>query len=97
MSRRASIFDPMRAMTSEGGPTKITPACSHASANGAVGRRDVRRLSIGVREHGDGLDLELAARADDAEGDFAAVGDQETFDHELQEGFRFSRNALSPS
>ena len=49
MSRRASIFDPMRAMTSDGGPTKIRPACSHASAKrGVLGQKPVAGVD-GVR------------------------------------------------
>ena len=38
-SARASVFDPMRAMTSDGGPTKTMPARSSASANAARSER----------------------------------------------------------
>ncbi len=45
-------------------------------ADGGVGLADVRRVGVGVAEHGDGADAEPAARADDAAGDLAAVGDE---------------------
>ena len=38
-SARASILDPMRAMTAAGGPTKVIPACVHASAKPAFSDR----------------------------------------------------------
>ena len=47
-------------------------AASHA--------RDVQRVGVGVAEHGDGRDAEAPARADDAAGDLAAVGDEDTVD-----------------
>jgi len=37
---------------------------------------------MAIREHGDRRDIELAARADDAERDFAAIGDEKTLDHQ---------------
>ena len=43
--------------------------------------RDVRRTRVGVRVDGDRLDAELAARADDAHGDLAAVRDEDAADH----------------
>src|SRR6202023_578340 len=59
----------------------------------AVARRggpDVQRLirfthmaraGVGVREHRDGAQPQPACGAEDAAGDFAAIGDQETLDH----------------
>ena len=38
--RRASIFEPIRAMTVDGGPTNTSPACSHAAANAAFSERN---------------------------------------------------------
>jgi len=61
-----------------------------ARVNGVVGGRDVRRGRIGIREHGDRRDIELAARADDAERDFAAIGDEKTLDHQ-ENGFEHKR------
>ena len=43
---------------------------------GLVPVGDVRRGAIGVRVDGHGPDAELAQRAEDADGDLAAVGDQ---------------------
>ena len=38
---------------------------------------DVLRVAVGLRVDGDRLDPELVERADDADGDLAAVGDQD--------------------
>ena len=57
----------------------------------------MRRAFIRLGVDPDGLDPELATRADDPDGDLAAIRDQETADHAVQEGLRFSRNARSPS
>ncbi len=40
ISRLASIFDPMSSMARAGGPTKISPASSHARANSARSERN---------------------------------------------------------
>ena len=45
---------------------------------GLVGEPHVQRRAVGVGVDGDGLDAELAAGADDADRDLAAVGDQHT-------------------
>ena len=67
--------------------------------NRAVGEADVEALAVGGRVHGDGLDAELAAGADDADRDLAAVGDQDALEHEpsrLELGsFRAPRGRLS--
>ncbi len=39
------------------------------------------RAAVGFAEDGDGLDAELAAGADDPQGDFTAVGDQNALEH----------------
>ena len=49
---------------------------------GVVGLAHVQRLAVHVGEDGDRLDAHLAAGANDADGDFAAVGDQNSFEHE---------------
>ena len=39
IARRASILEPIRRMTSDGGPTNTRPAASHAAANAAFSER----------------------------------------------------------
>ena len=48
-----------------------------ADADGFIGERDVLGVAVGLRMHDDRLDAELAARALDAQRDFAAIGDQD--------------------
>ena len=57
----------------------------------------MRGTDISVRVDRDGLDAELAACVDDAQGDLAAVGDEDALDHRDQRGGRLSRNARNPS
>jgi hypothetical protein len=45
----------------------------------AVRERHVQGCRIGFRMHGDRLEAEAAAGAQDAAGDLAAVGDQDAF------------------
>jgi hypothetical protein len=52
-----------------------------ADAHRLVGEPHVERLAIGLGEHGDGLDLELAAGAQDAKRDLPAVGDEDLSEH----------------
>ena len=52
-----------------------------ADADVVVGEAHVQRLAIGLRVHGDRLDAELAARADDAQRDLAAIRDQDFLEH----------------
>ena len=40
------------------------------------------RVAVGLRVDGDRLDAELVERADDADGDLAAVGDQDLCEHQ---------------
>ena len=44
--------------------------------------RDVQRVLVGGRVDGDGLDAELVQRADHADGDLAAVRDQDAVEHD---------------
>ena len=67
------------------------------SATARSASAHVQRAGIGIRVHRDGLDAQLAAGADDADGDLAAVGDQDLRDQASHRGFRFSRKARSPS
>jgi hypothetical protein len=48
----------------------------------------VQRAAVHFGEHGHRADAQLAAGADDADGDFAAVGDQDFFEHGLSIGRR---------
>ena len=46
-----------------------------------IGLGDVRRAGVGVGVDGDGADAETAAGGEDAAGDLAAVGDQNSCRH----------------
>lgn len=52
-----------------------------ADADAFVCKTDVLGVRVGSRVHGDGLDAHLAAGALNAQGDFAAVGDQNFSKH----------------
>ena len=52
-------------------------ARSGPDADGLVGELHVQRLLVGLGIDRDGLDAQLPARADDAKGDFAAIGDED--------------------
>ena len=47
-----------------------------------VGVRDVERAAVGLRVDGDRAEPELAQRAEDADRDLTAVGDQNLVEHE---------------
>ena len=69
-------------------------------AHGPVRGHDVRRVGVGVGIDGDGLDTQLAAGADDADRDLAAVGDEQASNrahHLIHDGGRLARNAPMPS
>ena len=57
-------------------------AARRADADVLVGEADVQRVLVGLGVDGDGLDAELAAGADDAQGDLAAVGDEDFLEHD---------------
>jgi hypothetical protein len=42
----------------------------------------VHRINIRLGINGDGFHIELASGADDAEGDFAAIGYQDALEHD---------------
>jgi hypothetical protein len=50
-------------------------------AHAFVGEQHVFETVVGRRVHGDGLDSELLAGAQDAQRDFAAIGNDEFFEH----------------
>ena len=50
---------------------------ARADAHRLVGEAHVERARVGLGVHGDGADAELAARADDAQRDLAAVRDED--------------------
>jgi hypothetical protein len=52
-----------------------------ADAHVVVGEAHVQGLAVRLGVDGDGLDAQLAARADDAQGDLAAVGDEDFLEH----------------
>ena len=56
-------------------------AGARADADIVVGKAHVQRLAVGLGVHRHRLDVELAARADDAQRDLAAVGDQNFLEH----------------
>ena len=50
-------------------------------AYGAVGQAQVGRVGVGLGVDADRLDPEFLARADDAEGDLASVGNEDASEH----------------
>src|SRR5579871_1361926 len=52
-----------------------------ADADRLIRPVDMQGIGIGGRVDGDGLDAQLFARADDADGDLAAIGNQNLFEH----------------
>ena len=50
---------------------------SRAEVHGDIGCQGVGGLGVGIGVHGDGADAQAPARADDAQGDLAAVGDED--------------------
>ena len=56
-------------------------APGRADADVFVGEAHVQRVLVRLRVDRDGLDAELAARANDAQRDFAAIGDQDLLEH----------------
>ena len=51
-----------------------------------IGELNVHRVDIRLGVHSDRFDIEFAAGADDAEGNFAAVGNQDAFEHDRSWG-----------
>ena len=61
-----------------------------ADADVVVGEAHVQRLAVGLGIDGDRLNAELAAGADDAQRDLAAIGDQNFLKHQSGTGVRHS-------
>ena len=57
-------------------------AVDAAERHGDVDRVDVERVGVGVGVDAHGLDAEPVGGAGDADGDLAAVGDEEATDHQ---------------
>ena len=52
-----------------------------ADGDRLIGHFDMKRVLVGFRIDGDGLDAHAARRLDDAAGDLAAVGDEDLLEH----------------
>ncbi|OIQ86114.1 hypothetical protein GALL_320540 [mine drainage metagenome] len=52
-----------------------------ANVVGFIGLFDVQRVAIGIRVDGDRLDAHFGAGADNADGDFTAIGNENFLDH----------------
>ena len=50
-------------------------------SDGTVGELHRHRVGVGIAVHHDGLDAESVARPDHADGDLAAIGDEDAGDH----------------
>jgi len=70
-------------------------ARARADADRVVGELDMHRIDIGFRVNGNGFDFEFAAGADDAEGDFTPVGNQNAFEHLMDRGWRIVEKGAS--
>ena len=69
-----------------------------ADADGFVGQLHLEGLAVGLGVNGESLDAEFAAGAHDAQGDFAAVGDEDILNHgrgEEDEGRTLETSAAS--
>ena len=65
-------------------------------AIGEVGELDVQGVLVGIGIDGDRLDAKLLAGADDADGDFAAIGDENSPEHKCSLLFLVLFYPLSP-
>ena len=54
---------------------------SRPDANGLVGELHMKAVNIGLRVNGNRLDTQFLTGADNTEGNFAAIGDQDFFKH----------------
>src|SRR6266478_3836549 len=79
-SWRPAVFEPRASMASAEGPMKTRLVSSQARGSGTDGvgfvrETDVQGCAVGFAEDDDGADAEFAAGAQNANGDFAAIGD----------------------
>ena len=56
-----------------------------ADTDRLVGHLDMHRVGVNLGIHRDRADVQFLAGADDADGNFSAVGDQDFFKHGLDE------------
>ena len=66
-----------------------------ADADVVVGEADVQRLAVGLGVDGDRLDAELAAGANDAQRDLAAICDQDFLEHAADQAAEAIRSPTS--
>ena len=66
-------------------------AGGRADADRFVRQLHVQRIDIRLRVNRERADAEFLAGADDAERDFAAVGDQDFFEHRVAQAFSLAR------
>ena len=63
--------------------------------NCLIAHQDVARSRVNIAVNGDGWNISLPERRGYSTRDFSPIGDEHLHDSQL--GFRFSRNAASPS
>ena len=67
----------------DGGNVEIAVGgARRADADGLVGKANVQRVAVGFAVDGDGADAEFAAGIDDAQRNFAAIGDHDFTKHD---------------
>ena len=66
----------------DGGNVEIAVGgARRADADGLVGKADVERVAVGLAVDGDGADAEFPAGVQNAQRDFAAIGNQDLTEH----------------
>ena len=68
-----------------------------ADADGLVGQLHVHRVGIRLGIDGHGADVQFLAGADDANGNFSAIGYQNFFKHAVSEALRYRARPDVPS
>jgi hypothetical protein len=63
------------------GPQVAVAALRATDANRLVGQLHMKRLHIGFRINGERLDAEFATGANNAQGNFTAIGDEDLLNH----------------
>ncbi len=81
--------DRLRAGDQRGGKDRglvqiAVPRGGRSDAHAFIGQAHMHRVGIGGGMHGDGGDAEVPAGAEYPERDFAAIGDQDFFEHRRQ-------------
>ena len=62
-----------------------------ADANGVIGKLNVHGINICLGIDGDRFHIEFTAGTNDPQGDFATIGDKNTFEHDRLTEKRFRR------